>query len=187
MKVVCVAMLFAAGIMAQSQAPAGGVETEWDLRTLLKNLIEGTQKLKPILDQVNPSRWSDTQASQAYMQQWKAAENQIDYLGRTTAMLSKEPERLTLALEAYFRMQSLQKSVLSLIEGVRKYQNPAVGDLLRGALAENELNRDHLTSYLTELAQTKEQEFKIMDQEAQRCRGVLSRQPVPASKPRRKD
>ena len=64
----------------------------------------------------------------------------------------------------------------SLVDGVRHYQNPAIGDLLMGVLAENSSNRDKLRQYITDLANTKEQEFKIVDQEAQRCRGVLTHQ-----------
>jgi hypothetical protein len=57
-----------------------------------------------------------------------------------------------------------------------------VADLMQGSLLENLNNRERLKSYLTELAQTKEQEFKIMDKEAQRCRGIMTKQPPP--KPR---
>ena len=54
-----------------------------------------------------------------------------------------------------------------------------MGDLLIGVLAENSSNRDKLRQYITDLAVTKEQEFQIVDKEAQRCRGVLSHQPAP--------
>jgi hypothetical protein len=37
-----------------------------------------------------------------------------------------------------------------------------------------------LRQYLTDLAAVKELEFKVMDQEAQRCRESISRQPVAA-------
>ena len=72
----------------------------------------------------------------------------------------------------------------SLIEGVRKYQNPALADLLRGVMSENNASRQQLRQYLVDLAAIKEQEFKVMDQEAQRCREVISGQPTatPAKK-----
>jgi hypothetical protein len=65
------------------------------------------------------------------------------------------------------------------VEGVRNYQNPAVGDLLLGVAAENSENRDKLRQYITDLALTKEQEFEVADKEAQRCRGMLSKQTPP--------
>src|SRR5579883_2894924 len=83
------------------------------------------------------------------------------------------------APQTYVRLQSLENRLHSLADGVRKYQNPAVGDLLLGVLAENSSNRDNLRQYITDLAAQKEQEFQIVDKEAQRCRGILSRQPPP--------
>src|SRR5262249_18356248 len=97
--------------------------------------------------------------------------------------LGKQPEKLTVALDTYFRMQSLEMRLNSLVDGVRNYQNPAVGDLLIGVLAENSTNRDKLRQYITDLARTKEKEFEVADKEAQRCRGMINRQPAkpPAS------
>jgi len=66
---------------------------------------------------------------------------------------------------------------------VRRYQNPAVGDLLVSVVSANSANRDQLRQYVTDLAQTKEQEFQIVDGEAQRCRGTLMRQPPAKSAP----
>jgi hypothetical protein len=64
-----------------------------------------------------------------------------------------------------------------LVDGVRRYQNPAVGDLLVSVVSANSANRDQLRQYITDLAQTKEEEFQVVDREAQRCRGTLMRQP----------
>jgi hypothetical protein len=180
------AMLIAAfAVQAQTPAPAtGGVETEWDLQKLLGALSAGTRRMKPIMDRSNPEAWKDSQAAQSYIPQWKAAQSELQYLDITAEKLAKEPERLPVALETFFRLQALENSVSSLIEGIRKYQNPAVADLLQGALVENQNNRERLKRYVTELAQTKEEEFKVMDKEAQRCRGMMSRQPPGAVKPR---
>jgi hypothetical protein len=171
----------------QTPASSGGVESEWDLKKMLDALSAGARRLKPLIEQANPQNWSDAQGAQSYAPQWKAAQNEIQYLTLSADKLVKEPESLTVALEAYFRLQALDSSVSSLIEGIRKYQNPAVADLLQGSLVENLNNRERLKSYLTELAQTKEQEFKIMNKEAQRCRGIMSKQPPPSgAKPRSK-
>ncbi len=87
-----------------------------------------------------------------------------------------------MALDVYFRAQSLETGIDSLIDGVRKYQNPAVGDLLASVLGENSSNRDKLRQYITDLAANNEQEFQVVDKEAQRCRGILNRQPAPSKK-----
>jgi hypothetical protein len=46
-------------------------------------------------------------------------------------------------------------------------------------VSENSTNRDQLRQYMQDLAAQKEQEFKIADTEAQRCRGSLVQQPAP--------
>ena len=97
--------------------------------------------------------------------------------------LVREPERLTAALDTYFRLQNLEVVLVSLVEGVRKYQNPAWLILLRSLMNENSASRQQLRQYIVDLAANKEQEFKVMDQEAQRCREIISR---PAAAPPKK-
>jgi hypothetical protein len=155
-----------------------GVQAGWDVSRMLDSLSAQAKRLKPILDQLTPQEWIAKGAPDAYVAQWKGAQNELGYLVDSAKALEQAPERLTLALDTYFRMQSLENRLNSLVEGVRNYQNPAVGDLLFGVAAENSANRDKLRQYITDLAATKEQEFKIVDQEAQRCRTNLSRQPA---------
>jgi hypothetical protein len=96
--------------------------------------------------------------------------------------LIKQPERLTLALETYFRMQAVDTMLGSLIEGIRKYQNPSLAELVQGVVDENSANRDKLRQYIQDLAAQKEQEFAVADKEAQRCRATLMRQPAPTGR-----
>ena len=168
-------VMFAFGASSFGQS----VSNEWDISKLLEALSAQANRLKPILDQLTPQEWVAKGAPQTYVSQWKGAEDELGYLVGSAKELEKQPERLTLALDAYFRMQSLEMRLNSLVDGVRNYQNPAVGDLLIGVLAENSSNRDKLRQYITDLAGTKEKEFEIADREAQRCRGSISRQPAP--------
>jgi hypothetical protein len=110
--------------------------------------------------------------------QWKSSEAELRYLLQSSQAFSRQPDRLPLALDTYFRMQSMNTILGSLIEGIRKYQNPAVGDLVQGIMNENSGNRERLRQYVVDLATEKEQEFQIADKEAQRCRGTLLRQPT---------
>ncbi|MGA3187519.1 MAG: hypothetical protein ABSF22_10455 [Bryobacteraceae bacterium] len=156
-----------------------GVATPWDTAPMIAALSAQAARLKPILDQLTPKEWVQKGAPDAYIAQWKGAEDELGFLGDSAKALEKQPERLTLALDTYFRLQSLELRLNSLVEGVRNYQNPAVGDLLMGVAAENSANRDKLRQYISDLAVTKEQEFEIADKEAQRCRGMLSKQTPP--------
>ena len=173
MKCLLPLVLLPASLFAQ------GVSADWDVTKSVASLSTQAARLKPILDQLTPQEWVAKGAPQTYVQQWKSAEDELGYLVTSAKALEKQPERLTLALDTYFRLQSLETRLNSLADGVRNYQNPAVGDLMLGVLAENSSNRDNLRQYITDLAAQKEQEFQVVDKEAQRCRGILSRQPAP--------
>lgn len=162
-------------------APQQGLTTEWDVKALLVSLSKQTERLKPILEQLNPQEWVANGAPQGYVTQWKSAKDELGYLVGSAQNLEKQPERLTLALETYFRMQALDSTLNSLADGVRKYRNPAVADLMKGIMTENSNNREKLRLYIVDLAKTQEQEFKVVDEEAQRCRGMLGRQTPGAS------
>src|SRR5579871_4103790 len=126
--------LFAAAILAatwcpdaaRAQNPASGVSSEWDVRKLLDSLSTQADHLKPVVDQVHPEQWVSKGAPDAYVAQFKSAQAEIQYLLTSSNALSREPERLTLALDTYFRMQAMENTLASLSEGIRKYQNPAL-------------------------------------------------------------
>lgn len=167
-------------------AQQAGLPPEWEVRETLSALTTQAKRLQPILEQVNPQQWLDQGAPDAYIEQWKAVRNEIGYLERTAAEMSEQPERITLALEAFLRLQSVEEMMQSMMEGVRRYQNPALADLLQGVMNENADNSQNLRQYLVELVAAREAEFKIADKEAQRCRGELIRRPASASGSARK-
>jgi hypothetical protein len=177
-----IALLFATTSIAQTGKPAAGVTSEWDVRTLLDSLDRQAEHLKPIIDQVKPDTWVNKGAPAAYVAQWRSAETELRYLLTSSQSLSREPEKLTLALDTYLRMQAMESTLGSLIEGIRKYQNPALADLAQSFMSENSTNRDRLSQYLRDLAAQKEQEFQVADREAQRCRGAILNQPTPKGK-----
>ena len=98
--------------------------------------------------------------------------------------MARQPERLPIALETYFRMESMESNLRSLADGIRKYYDPRIADQVQSIIVQNSNNREKLKQYLTELSSTKEQEFKVADSEAQRCRGVISREAPVSSRDR---
>ncbi len=157
-----------------------GIAAPWDVSQAVATLSAQADRLKPILDQLKPQDWVARGAPSAYVQQWQSAREELGYVGDSAAVLEKQPEKLTAALDLYFRLQSVETRLLSLADGVRKYQNPAVGDLLVGVIGDNSGNRDHLRQYISDLAVQKEQEFTVLDKEAQKCRVDTNRQPAKA-------
>jgi hypothetical protein len=166
----------------QTQDPAG-ISAPWDISQTVAALAEHTARVRPLLDQVTPREWVSKGAPDAYVAQWQSAQQELTDLARVAQGLEKQPDRLTIALDTYFRLQSLETRINSLVDGVRRYQNPAVGDLLVSVVGESASNREKLREYISDLAAQKEQEFKIVDTEAQRCRTNLNRQAAPRPSP----
>jgi uncharacterized membrane protein YccC len=161
-------------------AQQAGVPTDWDVQKLVKTVAEQSGRILPLVEQIRPNEWVAKGASDTYVQQWDSAHAQAQTVKLSADNLVREPERLSAALDTYFRLQSLEVVLNSLIDGVRKYQNPALADLLRGVLSESSVSRQQLRQYLVDLAAVKEQESKVMDEEAQRCRESISKLPSSA-------
>jgi hypothetical protein len=182
-------LTFVALALGQTSQPAPtpaandpGVASEWDARKLIDALSTQAQHLKPVVDQVQPAGWVSKGASETYVAQWNTVQAQLKYLIASSEAFSRQPERLPLGLDTYFRMQAVDSALGSLTEGVRKYQNPALAYIMESVIAENGTNRDRLRQYLQDLATQKEEEFQVADREAQRCRGALLGQPAPKTK-----
>ncbi len=144
------------------------------MRALVQSLQTQAQRLRPLLDRIKPESWLSRGAPAAYVQQLRSSQAELRYTMQSSDAFAKQPERLPLALDTYFRMQSMDTVLGSLIEGIRKYQNPGDAALVQGVINENSGNRDRLREYIRELANEKEKEFEIADREAQRCRGALT-------------
>ena len=173
--IAAILLSFLALPAVQAQAP--GLPTEWEVTQNMTTLAAQVQRFKPILEEVDPKSWMEKGAPETYQKQWKSVGDKIEFLVHSTGELAKQPERLKLAIEALFRIQSLDSMLASMDEGIRKYQNPALADLLRATMTDLNVQQEKLRQYVLELAAVKEHELKIMDQEAQRCRGALSRHP----------
>jgi hypothetical protein len=156
------------------------VSAPWDIKESIVALSAQTARLKPVLEQLTPEEWVQKGAPEAYVAQWRSAQRELGEVNDASAALEKQPEKLSAALNVYFRVQSLEARLTSLVDGVRSYQNPAVGDLIVGIVGENSGNREKLRQYISDLAEQKEQELAVADKEAQRCRVQLNRQPAPA-------
>src|SRR4051794_25050027 len=114
MKFLFSVMLFAGFAVGQSPS---GVSAEWDISQTIEALSSQAKRLKPILDQLNPPQWVAKGAPEAYVAQWQSAQKDLGYLTDSANALKKQPERLTLALETFFRLNSLETRLNSLVDG----------------------------------------------------------------------
>lgn len=172
----------AAPLAAQPQPPAtAGLPPEWEVRQQLADLVSQTERLSPLVKKIDPAKWAG--APEAYVSQQSAILNQIQYIAQVVGSLAKQPERMTLALDVYFRLQAMESQVLSFTDGIRRYQNPAVADLLASLTNETAASRERLREYVKELVAAREQERDLLEKEAQRCRSLPPRV-TPVAKPK---
>ena len=169
-------------MMLPGLVAAQGLMPEWELKPKLQEVIEQTRRFTPLLEKIDPQEWTKDGAPASYVTQRQTALDEIRYLEQTARGLMAKPDRMTLALEAFARMQSIEARVVSLSAAVRRYQNPAVADLLDGLMSETAASRETIRQYAWELVAQREQEMSILEKEAQRCR-INSTRVVTPSQP----
>ncbi len=168
-RILIAAAFCTSGLFAQ------GVTAPWDLKKTLESLQASGNRLKLVIEQLQPKEWMSQGAPVGYEAQKKEVLQQLQAVTSVAGRLAADTEKLTLALDLFMRIDSFDLNLQSLAEGVRNYHNPAVAELIVGMRNENGHARQTLRSYVVELAETKEQEFKIVDQEAQKCRSQTLR------------
>ena len=184
-----VLLLCAAALSAQTptqspppqQTPAG-LETDWEMGTMLKDIAAQAGRLAPVLDRVDARSWVDQGASETYAEQLQSVRDQNRALGEGAAALARNPEQLSPLLDVFFRMQAIDSMLQSVEEGIRRYGSKPDAQLLAQTHAESGANRDRLQRYIVNLAAEREREYAAMDREAQRCRAVVTAPKTSAGK-----
>jgi hypothetical protein len=156
-------------------AQTASVLTEYDAVQLFNNVADQTQKLAPMIEQINTPEWVAKGAAPTYTQLRDGALAQNKAIVRAMHELVQHPAKLSECLSALFRIQSMEMELISLDPGLRKYQNPALADLISSILAEGNRNRDRFRQYVVDLTGNKEQQFDVADKEAQRCRESITK------------
>jgi hypothetical protein len=182
-------LLCAAAAYAQAQSPnppAAGLEPAWDIAVVLGEMSANTGRLVPVLDRLDVPAWVAKGASETFAAQLESSRQQTRALTDEAAALARNPEKLSLALEMYFRLQGLESMLQTLQDGARKYQSPQAAQSVAAQFAEGAANRERFRTYIVNLAAQREQQFEVMDREAQRCRATLMAAPPPSTPGRKK-
>ena len=185
--IVCLCAVAAYAQAPSSKPPASGLEPAWDIAVVLQEIGAHAGRLLPVLHQIDAPAWVAKGASDTYVEQLESSRQQARALADESKALSRNPEKLSGALQLFFRMEGLESMLNSLQEGARKYQGPQVAQSLAALFAEGGANRERLRGYIVNLAAQREQQFEVMDREAQRCRATLmAPAPPPKSSGRKK-
>lgn len=154
----------------ESAQAAPGIAPDWDLKPKVLQILPAVQRLRPILERLQPEKWTQAGAPTAYERLYRESLNGIASVESIAARLAEQPSRLSLATEALIRLESLVELTSSVSQAVRKYQNPAVADLLDGEIGSAGAPRGWLRQLVSDLAALRERELETAEQEAQRCR-----------------
>lgn len=167
--------------LAQQPAPApAGMDAPWGVRKILDDLMADNEKLRSVLGSLNPQAWEKKGASNGYVQQLQMGQRQLNDVTISSKLLAQKTESLPLALDNYFRLEALEVTARSLSEGALRYGDRHTADQLNTWVARSFTRRERFRDYIQDLAKTQEQSFRVADEEAQRCRGMISRQPAPS-------
>lgn len=172
-------LITCAGVFyAQTQPPAApqqpaGLESDWDIAAVLREIGDHAGRLLPALDRADAGMWSAKGAPAAYVAQLQSSKEQAQALSDGAKALAGNPETLSAELQLLFREQSLEATLGSVAEALRKYQSAKSAEELIALTAEAGANRDRLERYVVNLAAEREKEYQVMDQEAQRCRAAV--------------
>lgn len=169
-------------VLSGQQAPQGSGMTDAQVIAIFNGISQHMARLEPMLQQVRVKEWLAKGAPDAYVQQLASIGKEIQAIENDMARLAQRSDQMQECMRALFRVQGLYGPLHSLMGGLRKYQNPALADLIESVTAEDQTQIGRLEQYILELADTKDQQYDIVDKEAQRCRATLSRQPPPRAK-----
>ena len=187
---ICLWALCAALALAQPKAPQPnqerpqpvGLETDWDIATTIQKLSAHAADIETALAKIDARAWVEQGAPETYAEQVESTRQQAKYLSASAKALAASPQRLSAGLDFFFRLGTVETMLVSVQEGLRKYQSPADAQGLAMLAAQGGADRDRLQQYLVGLAAEREQELGVMDKEAQRCRAQITAPPVRTKK-----
>jgi hypothetical protein len=160
--------------------------TDPEIAATFNQISQRAARIEPMLEQLHPKDWIAKGASDTYLAQWSSTVDQFRAIQSDMSALAQHPENLGDSMKALFRVQAAHRMLGSLMGGVRRYQNPALSDLIESVAADVNGDIDRFERYLVQLSDERDQQFTVVDREAQRCRATLSRQPAEPSRTNRR-
>jgi hypothetical protein len=167
-------------LSARPQAPAGD-RTPLDptaVAAIAGQISQRSEHLKPMFEEVHAADWVAKGASETYVSQWSSLTQQNDAIRSDMDAIAQRPEAMQDVMRALFRVHRFDGDLNALLNSVRRYQNPALADLIESVASGDQDSVEKLQQYVLDLANEKERQLDVEDKEAQRCRATLANQPV---------
>jgi hypothetical protein len=177
---------------AQQQTPTGSAAPApvsldpTEVPAIAGEISQRSEHLKPMFEQVHAADWTAKGAPEAYVSQWNSLVEQNQAIENDMTGVAQNPEAMADIMKALFRVHRFDGDLAALIGAVRRYQNPALADLIESVAAGDQSGVEKLQQYVLDLASEKERLLGVEDEEAQRCRSSLANQPPARSAAPRK-
>jgi len=173
----------------QQQAPATPQRIPIDsseVPSIATKISERSEHLKPMFEQVHVSDWVAKGAPETYTSQWNSLTEQNRAIETDMTGIAQHPEGMQDVMRALFRVHRFDSDLNALLSAVRRYQNPALADLIESVSVSDQAGVEKLQQYVLDLADANEKQLSVEDEEAQRCRANLASQPpVRAAAPKK--
>jgi hypothetical protein len=168
-------------VPAQQQPPPAAPDQIFvdssEVPVLATRISERSEHLKPMFEQVHVDEWVAKGAPEAYASQWKSLEEQNQAIETDMTGIARHPQGMQDVMKALFRVHRFDSDLNSLLSAVRRYQNPALADLIESVSVSDQAGIEKLEQYVLDLADANEKQLSVEDEEAQRCRAALASQP----------
>jgi hypothetical protein len=162
-----------------SPTPASHIPIDPADVTIIANDISlRSEHLKPMLEQVHAAEWVAKGAPDAYVAQWRSLTEQNQAIQTDMAAIAQNPQAMEDVMKGLFRVHRFDSDLGAMLNGLRRYQNPALADLIESVAAADQNGVEKLQQYVLDLADEKERQIDVEDKEAQRCRATLAAQPL---------
>jgi hypothetical protein len=148
-----------------------------EVPSIAAKVSERSEHLTPMFEQVHISEWIAKGAPDTYNSQWNSLVQQNQAIETDMKDIAEHPERMQDVMHALFRVHRFDIDLNALLIAVRRYQNPALADIIESAAVSDQAGVEKLQQYALDLADVTEKQLSIEDEEAQRCRGSLASQP----------
>jgi hypothetical protein len=154
-----------------------------EIPAIAAQIAQRSEHLKPMFAAIHAADWVQQGAPDAYVSQWASLSQQNDSIHTEMEAVAQNPAAMQDAMRALFRIHRFDLDLSALVGSVRRYQNPALADLIESVAAGDQAGVQKLQQFVLDLADEKERQLDVEDKEAQRCRGTLANQPVAARPP----
>src|SRR5580704_1740053 len=124
-------------VRAQQQTESVAIDPA-QVTAIAGQISQRSEHLKPMFEQVHAEEWVTKGAPEAYVSQWRSLTEQNQAIEADMAVIGQSPEAMPDIMKALFRVHRFDIDLDGLLASVRRYQNPALADLIESVAADDQ-------------------------------------------------